>query len=193
MIPLLAIIFGSREFDSIARKINKWVPKFGLREIKAGYRSDNQLSSDYIEHTLGQVLNLSVSSAGARQVLSIITHLFSAPDRSINIIEEPEISLHPESQLHLIELFAEVIREEKQILITTHSPIMMMALSHAVQQAKLKDSDVAIYHVQKKKGSGTTAKPLPIGSQGYIEGWIPSFAKVERKLMREWVRSLPEV
>ena len=137
-------------------------------------------------------LPLSLSSAGTRQVLSIITQLIWEPFGSINIIEEPEISLHPEAQLQLVDLFAQVVKGGRQILITTHSSILLMALSHAVMEQKLNARAVAIYHVEKKARTGTVAKPLPMNEKGYIRGWVPSFAKVERKLMREWVRNLPE-
>ena len=192
LIPLLAIIFGKREHEHIAQKIDKWVPKFGVAELNAGYWGGGTLGSDYKDSQLQTVLGLAVSSAGARQVLSIITQLFWGPKRSITIIEEPEISLHPESQLHLIDLFAEIIKDDKQILVTTHSPILVMALNRGVQGGQLKPGDVAVYHVEKKEKTGTTAKSLPIDSKGYIEGWIPSFAKVERELLREWVAALPE-
>ncbi|MFQ5933730.1 MAG: AAA family ATPase, partial [Dehalococcoidia bacterium] len=193
LVPLLAIIFGKREHEHIAKQINEWAPYFGITAISAGYWGEQRLGSDYRDPVLETVLGLAGSSGGTRQVLCVITQLFWAPIRSIIIIEEPEISLHPESQLHLIDLFAEVIKDEKQILITTHSPILVMALSQAVQKGKLKSDDVAVYHVEKKEKTGTVTKPLPVNSKGHVKGWIPSFAKVERKLLREWAKSLPQV
>ena len=107
------------------------------------------------------------------------------------LIEEPEISLHPRAQIDVLELFAEVIKEQnKQIIATTHSLIMLQALGYAVHKGWLDRDDIAVYHVEKGK-TGTKAKLLPLGKQGYIKGWVPSYSKVERQLLREWAKTLP--
>lgn len=194
LVPLLANIFGGLPKNKrIVQKINKWMVRFGARDVSAGIQGRDKMRAGFEDPCLEVALEFAASSGGARQIACVVTQLFWAPKRSIIIIEEPEISLHPESQLHLIDLFAEVIKEEKQILITTHSPILVTALSHGIQQSKLGAQDVAIYHVVKKKETGTIDKRLTVNEKGHVEGWIPSFAKVERKLLREWVRSLPKV
>ncbi len=107
------------------------------------------------------------------------------------MIEEPEISLHPESQVKLVEMFAEAIKDGKQIIITTHSSLLVLSLNRPIRKGVLKRDDVAIYDVTKTS-KGTQVTPLELTDKGYIKGWIPSFKKVEQELMREWVQSLPE-
>jgi len=107
------------------------------------------------------------------------------------MIEEPEISLHPKAQIDVLEMFAEAIKQDdKQIMATTHSHILLQALGYVVSKGWLSRDDIAVYHVEKRK-TGTTAKQLPLGKEGYIRGWVPSFTKVERQLLREWAKSLP--
>ena len=55
----------------------------------------------------------------------------------------------------------------------------------------LKPDDIAVYHIEKKK-KGTTAKQLPLGREGYIRGWVPSYSKVEKQLLQEWAKTLPK-
>ena len=84
-----------------------------------------------------------------------------------------------------------MIKEQnKQITATTHSLIMLQALGYAVHKGWLDRDDIAVYHVEKGK-TGTKAKLLPLGKQGYIKGWVPSYSKVERQLLREWAKTLP--
>ena len=107
------------------------------------------------------------------------------------MIEEPEISLHPQAQVDVLEMFAEAIKQDdKQIIATTHSHIMLQALGYAVHKSWLEREDIAVYHVEKGK-TGTKAKLLPLGKQGYIKGWVPSYSKVEKQLLREWAKTLP--
>ncbi len=107
------------------------------------------------------------------------------------MIEEPEISLHPDSQAHLAELFAESISEGKQIIITTHSEFLPLTLSIPIQKGLLKTDDIAIYHVEKGL-KGTFIKRLELTSKGYVKGWIPSFAELEERLLKEWMETVPE-
>ena len=107
------------------------------------------------------------------------------------MIEEPEISLHPKAQIDVLEMFAEAIKkDDKQIIATTHSHILLQALGYARPQ-RLARSKRHSRIPRRKRKSGTTAKLLPLGKHGYIKSWVPSYSKVERELLREWAKTLP--
>ena len=192
LLPLLAIIFGQRRHETIANAIAKWGTNFGIGDLKAGLLGGGRSGSDYLDKDLKVVLDLALSSSGARQILTVITELFWASKNSLLMIEEPEISLHPQSQVDVLEMFGEAIKQDgKQIIATTHSLIMLQALGYAVQKGWLESKDLAVYHVEKNK-LGTKAKLLPLAKSGYIKQWVPSYTKVERQLLREWAKSLPK-
>ncbi len=191
LVTLLAKIFARREYEHYAEEINRWMFLFGMMKIKAGYFQAQTLGSDYEDPILRVVLNTASSSAGSKQILTVITQLEWAPVNSTTIVEEPEISLHPQSQLHLADFFAEIVGQKKQVLITTHSQFLLMAFSRIIQNGTLNPEDLAIYHVDKQPEVGTTAVRLPISEKGYIDGWIPSFSKVEQELLRDWVDQVP--
>lgn len=191
LLLLLAIIFGQRQHTNIAAKITSWASRFGVGDLNAGFRGDSQAGSDYLDHELKAVLQLALASGGARQILTVITQLLWAPKGSLLMIEEPEISLHPQAQIDVLEMVAEAIREDcKQIIATTHSHILLQALGYAVHKGWLTREQITVYHVQKGK-AGTKATLLPLGKNGYIKNWVPSYSKVERQLLREWAKSLP--
>jgi predicted ATPase len=70
-----------------------------------------------------------MASYGSKQILSVITQLFWSDPDSIVMIEEPEISRHPNAQILLAELFAEAVHEGKQIIITAHSEFLPLTLA----------------------------------------------------------------
>jgi len=191
LIPVLSLIYSNREYEKVYGKIDKWATNFGLNKFSAGWKGGLALGSDYVDNRLDVVLNLAMASHGSKQILSVITQLFWSESGTIIMIEEPEISLHPDSQAHLVELFAEAIREDKQIIITTHSEFIPLTLSIPIQKGLLKIDDIAVYHVEKGQ-KGTAIKRLELTSKGYVKGWIPSFAELEERLLKEWLETVPE-
>ena len=188
---LLAIIFGQLRYKAVADKVAAWARRFGIGDLHAGFVGGNQSGSDYLDSELQISLNLALSSSGSKQILTVITQVFWAAKGSLLMIEEPEISLHPKAQIDVLEMFAEAIKKDnKQILATTHSHIMLQALGYVVSKGWLSRDDIAVYHVEKGK-TGTKAKQLPLGKGGYLKNWVPSYSKVERQLLGEWAKSLP--
>ncbi len=179
------------KFTSQRSKIEKWSSKFGMPYIAASLSRNNLVEGSYADEKLDAPLNLYLASSGGRQVLPVIVQLFWPKRGSIIMIEEPEISLHPQAQIDVLEMFAEALKEDKQIIATTHSHILTQALGYAVNKGWLKADQIAVYHIEKKKKTGTIAKQLKVKKTGYIDGWIPSFNKVERQMLREWAKTLP--
>lgn len=191
LIEILALIFGRSEYENIAGKIVKWASKFGMEKIKAGWWGRKYLSSDYIDPELRTRLNLALASQGSRQILTIITQLSWSTPGSVIMIEEPEISLHIEAQLELPKMFSEAIKEGKQVIVTTHSEHLILALKPLIVNGELKPEDVAIWHFEKTE-EGTKAEKLNLTDKGIIEGWIPSYVKAEGEIIKEWFDTLPE-
>lgn len=172
-------------------QIREWAEKFQLSSITAGYVGTNILESNFTDKTLNISLNSSLAGLGSRQILSIITQIFWSEPNSVIMIEEPEISLHPENQVLLHELFSEAISQDKQIICTTHSPFFVLALSKIIKRKLLTSEDIVIYHVDKDK-NGTHVKELKINKYGFVAKGIPSFMKVEQDLFRDWSESLED-
>jgi len=181
-----------REHAEVKKHIQEWASQFGIAALEAEWLGGNNLGVSYEDPVLEKPLRVALASHGSRQILTVIVNLLWCQPVSIFLIEEPEISLHPEAQVKVCELFAEVIAHEKQIIATTHSHFLLSALGIPVQEGRLRPEDIAVYHIEKKPDSGTIAERLPVNEKGYIEGWIPSFADVEKRLLREWVKTIPE-
>jgi hypothetical protein len=66
--------------------------------------------------------------------------LETAEHGDLLIIDEPELSAHPEAQVKLVELFALMIRAGIQIVLVTHSPYIV---DHIINLLKLARLDAA--------------------------------------------------
>jgi predicted ATPase len=191
LIEILSLIFRRPEFENKAGKIVEWASKFGMDELKAGWWSRRYLTADYLDPEFQTRLNLTLASQGSRQILTVIAQLFWSDPGSVIMIEEPEMSLHIESQLELPTMFAEAIKDDKQVIVTTHSEHLILALKPLIASGELKPKDVAIWHFEKT-AEGTKAERLKLTDKGIVEGWIPSYVKAEGAIIKEWFDTLPE-
>jgi predicted ATPase len=101
---------------------------------------------------------------------------------SLIIIEEPESHLHPAAQIKLMEIFAKLVNEGLNILITTHSDLLLRKLAQLIMESSskktnvyLKPEDVAVY-LLKPNEKGFISQKVNI-----IEG-LPTFDEVIEQL-----------
>lgn len=189
VIYILSKIFGKSKYRSIQQKISTWSERFGVGNIAAGLKKGMILGADFEDPRLKTVFDMTSASYGSRQLLTIITQIFWSKSGDTLLIEEPEISLHPQSQVLIQELFAEAVNEGKQIICSTHSPFFILSLSKVVGNNVLSKNDVVIYHVEKGI-EGTKTRRLELNDRGFVVGWIPSFMDIENKLFNDWVGNL---
>jgi predicted ATPase len=112
---------SSPEYEQKKMKIEEWALKFEIKNPWAGWVGSGKASGEFIDAKLEHPLNLAFASFGSSQILTVITQLFWSNEGDMILIEEPEISIHPKGQVMLTELFADAIKEGKQVVITTHS------------------------------------------------------------------------
>ncbi len=191
VLPILAFIRAATRYQHIEKSIIKWSQEFGLAKLQTGVSGSNKITGEYMDPQLKAFLNLALASEGSRQILPVLTQLFWSAPGSLVMIEEPEESLHPQAQVQVIDLFADAIKDGKQILTTTHSTLLLLAMSEAVEKEAIKPDDIAVYEVTKTS-AGTRAKRIPVSDKGILKGWVPSFAKVESRLLRNALNRLPE-
>ena len=163
--------------NELSSLVSDWAEKFGIHDLNAGLLEE-ELRAMYKDIV---TLDLALGSYGHRQLVTFLTQLIVAPKGSIIMIEEPEISLHPENQMLLPLLFADIIkRHDKQVIVTTHSSVLTLAVSDAISDG-LKVEDVAIYHVTRDENNLTKVEEVELTKEGYPKH-IPSFARVEAEL-----------
>ena len=111
---LLNIYNNRKEFDDCLKKILNPVPDWTI-EARDGNNSYLEFSFHNIKHSSKE------AGDGYINIFNIIDALYDSSENNVILIDEPEISLHPDLQRKLFNLLVEYSKD-KQIIISTHSP-----------------------------------------------------------------------
>ena len=187
----LTRIYGDPNLQKSALPaIKQWAKEFGIDGMNAASFGTNELNLDYNDDKLAVGLGMKGLGYGSTQVLPIIAQGFASEPESILAIEEPEISLHPNAQVRMLDMFAELVKNRKSIIFTTHSATMLMGLSRLVENG-IQPEKIAVYEVEKSE-AGSRYHRLQLNQNGFIQGWVRSYAEAEKHLLDSWLNSVPE-
>lgn len=104
-----------------------------------------QLSAVEVEHINGPITDLKRASSGQLSMVTAILALAAVmQDNSLVLIDEPELSLHPEWQVKYISLLLETFSSYSgcHFVIATHSPLVVAELPPNATLVSLDDPDV---------------------------------------------------
>lgn len=87
-------------------------------------------------------LEIPIASSMVKELSPLVLYLrlLAEPGEWL-IIDEPEMNLHPEAQVRLVEFLAMLVNAGLNILFTTHSPYMVDHLSNLITAAKQEDKE----------------------------------------------------
>ncbi len=103
----------------------------GKRESELGIAT--KYNTQYSENHMG---------FGEGRILYIITLMEEAPEQSLFVLEEPETSLHEEAQHRFARYLVDVcVRRHHQIILSTHSSVILEALPPQSRKLLVRDSD----------------------------------------------------
>ncbi|MBH2866664.1 AAA family ATPase [Serratia marcescens] len=127
-------------------------------------------------------LELTDVGFGISQVLPILVQAYLSPVRSITIIEQPEIHLHPKMQAWLTDALIHIaMNNEKIFIIETHSDALVRRLRLRIvdEESGLNENHVAIYYLERNRVSNRTdVNEVKISPDGDIS-WPSEFMDVE--------------
>ena len=96
----------------------------------------------------GLNIDLYNASSSIKQLAPLLLYLrYRARENDLLIIDEPEMNLHPESQVRLLEVLALLVNHGVNVLVTTHSPYIMAHLNNLAQD---KEASQAVKNRQAK-------------------------------------------
>jgi len=120
----------------------------------------------------------SINTASGIKSFGILQMLFNSgfiDERSIIIIDEPEVHLHPKWQLKYAELIILLVKNGMNILVTTHSPYMIEALE---LYTKIHNASSNFY-LAKKMDNGTDIIHLDSDLEEIYKALSEPFSKLE--------------
>jgi predicted ATPase len=110
-----------REWELILSAMRAILPN--LKAVDVNYTSSRTLGLLFHEEGFGRPWGVDEVSDGTIQTLALLVAIFD-PRYTALILEEPENSIHPWIIRQILEA-CRAASDQKQIVITTHSPIVM--------------------------------------------------------------------
>lgn len=105
---------GKSRFNECLGKVISPIPQWTIESS-----NENQM---YLEFSFGKTDHSSQGAGdGFINIFNIVDSLYDSSEDNIILIDEPEVSLHPDLQRKLFNLLLEYSKD-KQIIISTHSP-----------------------------------------------------------------------
>lgn len=171
-----------KENSSLKNSVNSWFTKFNLH-IDVGPIKDIIHQIVVKQNSLD--LDITDVGFGVSQVLPVIIQGFLSKERSITLVEQPEIHLHPKMQADLADLFIDIAIKRntkkggfiasKYLIIETHSEYLLKRLRRRISENKISSDQVAIYYIEPQEGTkSATIKKIDINSKGAFE-WPKDF------------------
>lgn len=149
-----------------------------LVDIRTSFTHDRRLTLEFVERGVGRPWTVEEISDGTIQSLALFTAIYD-PRTVLAFIEEPENAVHPWVVRALVDACRSV--PNKQIIITTHSPVLIGYLSPA-----------EVFVVWRANGR-TNLAPMnqldPEAQEQWASGQVSTFDLVDTGWIRE---SVPE-
>lgn len=124
---------------SLGTKIEKKIIQSGKLSIKnpknqdlPTYEFKSNCSSEMIDLTAVSSLVTEISP-----LIMYVRHHIHFENKELLIIDEPELSLHPDAQRALVEILVEAVNKGLKVLLVTHSPYILEALNTHLQRHKI--------------------------------------------------------
>lgn len=159
--------------ERVNELLSRIVPDWRLQEIQAG-----PLWSTVLTRRGSSVrVNLADAGTGLAQVLPILVQcvldeLRGGDVKPLQIIEEPEMHLHPAAHAALADLYLDTARATgTHFLIESHSETLLLRLRRRIAEGACEPGTVAVYVVEQQDGV-STAQRVAIDELGNLgAGW----------------------
>ena len=168
--------------DALKRMINDWLSHFKIQiDIQILEDLINKLKIKY-----GKLhLDITDVGFGISQVLPVIAQGIFSQNKTMTIIEQPEVHLHPKMQADLADLFIDIALprgknkeriHQKTLLIETHSEYILRRIRRRIAEGVIKNNDVGIYYIVRSENNVNTSiiKHIDISQTGAFE-WPEEF------------------
>lgn len=121
-------------------------------QVKTGTRNTNLVDVGY----------------GVSQILPLIVDAQRASSKTLLLLQQPEVHLHPKAQAALGSMIKDwVSKSKKTVVVETHSDYLVDRLRLEIKRKHLKASDVKIFFLEKK-GNQTKLHSLDIDAEGNV-------------------------
>ena len=116
--------------------------------------------------------NITDVGFGASQLLPVIVAGYFAPEKSVLILEQPEIHLHPTAQNKLGDLLIAISRGNKKLIVETHSEHLLERIQRRIAEGVFAASKIGLYYCEPTK-RGAKIRRIEIDEFGRLGEDLP--------------------
>lgn len=162
---------GKSVTDSLGTAVDDWVSYLQIGESvsasvgKLGVRLELKLE--------GQLRDLTAVGVGVSQALPLVVAVLLVPPKSIFIVEQPELHLHPAVQARLAD-FMVGARPDISCLVETHSEAFLTRIRRRVAEGHFNTERIKIKFVEPSE-SGSVIRTLSLTEFGDLSDWPSGF------------------
>jgi len=159
------------EYRHVKKKINKWLEIFEMAKGTKIYQYEEIsefISIIFSEYYSNLNVNIFDMGIGTSQILPIIIEGYLIEKGSLYLVEQPEIHLHPKAQSNLGDLFIDLSKEGKKLIIETHSEHLFKRIQRRIAEGIISHEDVIFYYITMTK-EGSKIQKLELDENGLIE------------------------
>ena len=166
---------GSRKRE-LSGAVERWLRKAEIaKELRLEAVSDRHYDVKLRHPVTGELENLADVGFGASQILPVVTAGYNLPSRSLFLIEQPEIHLHPRAQSELGDFFVDLYEGGIQSIIETHSEHLILRLQKHVASGLVDPADVAVNYVDAMP-DGKKVTRMSLNENGiFTKAWPRGF------------------
>lgn len=157
--------------------------------------SANRLNDTQVELVVGRLpkpiqggahdlVNIADVGFGVSQTLPVVVALHAAEPGQCVYLEQPEIHLHPKAQVAMAGVLARAVKRGVQVVVETHSSLLLLALQSMVAEGKeLRSQHVKLHWFDRDEKDGATViRSGQLDEAGAYGDWPENFGKVEMDL-----------
>jgi hypothetical protein len=168
-----------KDQQSLAELVNIWSTYIGLGDRINTY-DEGRLGIKTRIKVSGGERDLSSVGVGVSQALPVITALLSISPRSIFLVEQPELHLHPLAQARMLN-FLTTARPDVCVIIETHSEAMLNRLRRMVAEDKLNIENINILYVERSNPDNTSVRKIDVNEYADLKEWPKDFLTASTK------------
>ena len=126
------------------------------------------------------LVNIADVGFGVSQTLPVIVALLAAKTDQLVYLEQPEIHLHPRSQVQFGNLIARAANRGVRVIAETHSSLLIRSIQTLVAEGKIDPENVALHWFARDPDSGVTqVTTATLDDNGTFADWPEDFDEVQ--------------
>jgi len=137
------------------------------------------------------LISLADVGLGTAQVLPVVVALHAAGEGQLVYIEQPELHLHPNAQVHLAEVIVAAVRRGVRIVIETHSSLLLLGIQTQIAEGVIDATDVRLHWFLRNERTGKTEiETADLESDGTFGSWPVDFDEILLRLQSGFMTAL---